>query len=103
MMCLNISFTVYVTSVFSLLILCLSEVTSHMNDPGDLIGEISREASNLIWIVDILIEKKLCDEFVKLWADQKELANLYSKIPAMYRHEISLQKSVFELVKERSW
>ncbi|CAL9247521.1 unnamed protein product [Arabidopsis halleri] len=71
------------------LILCLSEVTSHMNDHGDLIGEISREASNLIWIVDILIEKKLCDKFVKLWADQKELVNLHSKIPAMYKHEIS--------------
>lgn len=71
------------------LILCLSEVTSHMNDPGDLIGEIAREAGNLLWIVDILIEKKICDEFVKLWAEQKALANLHSKIPAMYRHEIS--------------
>uniref|UniRef100_A0A1J3EIT3 BTB/POZ domain-containing protein n=1 Tax=Noccaea caerulescens TaxID=107243 RepID=A0A1J3EIT3_NOCCA len=71
------------------LILCLSEVTSHMNDPGDLVGEISREAGNLLWIVDILIEKKICDEFVQLWGEQKELANLHSKIPAKYRHEIS--------------
>lgn len=71
------------------LILCLSEVTSHMNDPGDLVGEISREAGNLLWIVDILIEKKICDEFVQLWGEHKELANLHSKIPAKYRHEIS--------------
>ncbi|ESQ37466.1 hypothetical protein EUTSA_v10003115mg [Eutrema salsugineum] len=71
------------------LILCLSDITSNMNDPGDFIGETAREASNLLWIVDILIEKKICDEFVQLWADQKELANLHSKIPAMYRHEIS--------------
>ncbi|RVW65944.1 BTB/POZ domain-containing protein [Vitis vinifera] len=29
------------------------------------------------------------EDFVKLWADQKELAVLHSKIPTMYRHEIS--------------
>ncbi|KAG7534897.1 BTB/POZ domain [Arabidopsis thaliana x Arabidopsis arenosa] len=75
------------------LVLCLSEVTTQMNDPGidrgALMGEIAREADNMLWMVDILIEKKLCGEFVKLWADQKELANLHSKIPTMYRHEIS--------------
>ncbi|KAG2311053.1 hypothetical protein Bca52824_022610 [Brassica carinata] len=52
-------------------------------------GEIAREADNMLWMVDILIEKKMCDEFVKLWADQKELADLHLKIPTMYRHEIS--------------
>lgn len=75
------------------LVLCLSEVTTQMNDPGRdrgaLMGEIAREADNMLWMVDILIEKKMCDEFVKLWADQRELANLHSKIPTMYRHEIS--------------
>lgn len=75
------------------LVLCLSEVTTQMNDPGKdrgaLMGEIAREADNMLWMVDILIEKKMCDEFVKLWADQKELADLHSKIPTMYRHEIS--------------
>ncbi|CAG7892184.1 unnamed protein product [Brassica rapa] len=75
------------------LVLCLSEVTTQMNDPGKdrgaLMGEIAREADNMLWMVDILIEKKMCDEFAKLWADQKELAELHAKIPTMYRHEIS--------------
>ncbi|CAN8252674.1 unnamed protein product [Cochlearia groenlandica] len=75
------------------LVLCLSEATTQINDPGKdrgaLMGEIAREADNMLWMVDILIEKKMCDEFVKLWADQKELADLHSKIPTMYRHEIS--------------
>ncbi|XP_010520319.1 PREDICTED: BTB/POZ domain-containing protein At5g60050 [Tarenaya hassleriana] len=75
------------------LVLCLSEATSQMNDPGKdrgvLMREIAREADNLVWVVDILIEKKFCEDFVKLWADQKELADLHSKIPTMYRHEIS--------------
>ncbi|XP_031282375.1 BTB/POZ domain-containing protein At5g60050 [Pistacia vera] len=76
----------------SSLILCLSEATGiddSRRDRGVLMAEIAREADNLHWIVDILIDKKICDEFVKVWADQKELAILHSKIPTMYRHEIS--------------
>lgn len=58
-------------------------------DRGLLMSEIAREADNMQWIVDILIEKKMSEEFVKLWADQTELASLHSKIPSMYRYEIS--------------
>lgn len=76
----------------SSLILCLSEATNvdeTRQDRGVLMGEIAREADNLQWIVDILVEKKIGEEFVKLWADQKELATQHSKVPIMYRHEIS--------------
>ncbi|KAL8128998.1 hypothetical protein V2J09_018153 [Rumex salicifolius] len=76
----------------SSLILCLSEATcidETKQDRVAIMGEIAREADNLQWIVDILINKKMADEFVKLWADQQELASLHSKIPVMYRHEIS--------------
>ncbi|GAB2274288.1 hypothetical protein Dimus_009054 [Dionaea muscipula] len=80
----------------SSLILCLSEAaaaaaatTTCMQDRGNIMGEIAREADNMRWIVDILIDRKMGDEFVKLWADQKELAALHSKIPTMYRHDIS--------------
>lgn len=76
----------------SSLVLCLSEATSTdetCRDRGVLMGEIAREADNMQWIVDILVGKKMADEFVKLWADQKELAIMHSKIPTMYRHEIS--------------
>lgn len=74
------------------LILCLSEATcidDSKGDRGALMAEIAREADNMQWLVDILIDKRMCDEFVKLWADQKELATLHCKIPTMYRHEIS--------------
>lgn len=76
----------------SSLVLCLSEAKctdSGQRDRGVLMAEIAREADNLQWIVDILIDKRMANEFVKLWADQKELAELHSKIPTMYRHEIS--------------
>lgn len=74
------------------LILCLSEATcidDSKGDRGALMAEIAREADNMQWLVDILIDKRMCDEFVKLWADQRELAILHCKIPTMYRHEIS--------------
>ncbi|KAL2487806.1 BTB/POZ domain-containing protein [Forsythia ovata] len=76
----------------SSLVLCLSEATcidESTQDRGILMGEIAREADNIQWVVDILIDRKIGDEFVKLWAEQKELAILHSKIPTMYRHEIS--------------
>ncbi|KAM6597901.1 hypothetical protein CsatA_008425 [Cannabis sativa] len=76
----------------SSLVLCLSEATSideTQRDRGVVMSEIAREADNIQWIVEILVDKKMADEFVKLWADQKELALLHSKIPTMYRHEIS--------------
>ncbi|XP_057954762.1 BTB/POZ domain-containing protein At5g60050 [Malania oleifera] len=76
----------------SSLILCLSEaggMDESRRDRGLLMGEIAREADNMRWIVDILVDKKMGNEFVKLWADQKVLATLHSKIPTMYRHEIS--------------
>lgn len=75
----------------SSLVLCLSETTGvdERPDRGVLMSEIAREADNIQWIVDILIGKKIGDEFVKIWADQKELATLHSKVPTIYRHEIS--------------
>ncbi|XP_022730257.1 BTB/POZ domain-containing protein At5g60050 [Durio zibethinus] len=76
----------------SSLVLCLSEATGmdgSRRDRGVLMAEIAREADNLQWIVDILIDKRMANDFVKLWADQRELAELHSKIPTMYRHEIS--------------
>lgn len=73
------------------LIRCLSEAIGQDDRPdrGVLMSEITREADNIQWIVDILISRKIGDEFVKIWAEQKELAALHSKVPIIYRHEIS--------------
>ncbi|KAL8496786.1 hypothetical protein ACS0TY_020459 [Phlomoides rotata] len=76
----------------SSLVLCLSGATcvdESRQDRGALMAEIAREADNMQWIVGILIDRKVGEEFAKLWADQKDLSVLHSKIPTMYRHEIS--------------
>nr|GEY87461.1 hypothetical protein [Tanacetum cinerariifolium] len=70
------------------LILCLSQATSGDENRG-MMSEITREADNLEWVVDILIEKRICEDFVKLWSDQNELAMLHLRVPIMYRHKIS--------------
>nr|GFC09324.1 BTB/POZ domain-containing protein At5g60050 [Tanacetum cinerariifolium] len=51
------------------IILCLSEAKSWDENRG-MLSEITREADNLEWVVDILIEKRICEDFVKLWSDQ---------------------------------
>ncbi|KAG1365711.1 BTB/POZ domain-containing protein [Cocos nucifera] len=76
----------------SSLYLCLSEVANVDEGQWDrraIMGEVAREADNIQWLVEILINKGMCEEFVTLWADQLELANCHSKIPCMYRYEIS--------------
>lgn len=70
------------------LILCLSEATSHDENRG-IMSEIGRVADNLEWVVDMLIEKQISEEFIQLWSEQNELAVLHSKVPIMYRHKVS--------------
>ncbi|XP_010922477.2 BTB/POZ domain-containing protein At5g60050 [Elaeis guineensis] len=72
--------------------MCLSEAANAdegRRDRGTIMAEIAREADNIQWLVEILINKRMCDEFVTLWADETELASCHSKIPCMYRYEIS--------------
>ncbi|ONK67831.1 uncharacterized protein A4U43_C05F4240 [Asparagus officinalis] len=71
---------------------CLSEaanINESSRDRGNLMVEIAREADNIHWLVEILIDKKFVDEFVMIWADQTQLSSLHPKIPCMYRFEIS--------------
>ncbi|XP_076899662.1 BTB/POZ domain-containing protein At5g60050-like [Bidens hawaiensis] len=70
------------------LINCLFEATSNDETRG-VMSEIGRVADNLEWVVDILIEKQISEEFVQIWSEQNELATLHSKVPKMYRHKIS--------------
>lgn len=71
---------------------CLSEaatMSENHRDRGTLIADIAREADNMHWLVEILINKKLADEFVMVWADQTQIAALHPKVSCIYRYEIS--------------
>ncbi|KAG0496204.1 hypothetical protein HPP92_000895 [Vanilla planifolia] len=51
--------------------------------------KIALAADNLLWLVDILSDRHMADEFVVIWANQEELAGLHPKIPIVSRHLVS--------------
>ncbi|XP_068648767.1 BTB/POZ domain-containing protein At2g13690-like [Aristolochia californica] len=54
-----------------------------------LIGRISKQVENLNWLLEILIDKQMGEEFVGLWANQKELVKMHEKSSPMVRYELS--------------
>ncbi|CAK9141927.1 unnamed protein product [Ilex paraguariensis] len=53
------------------------------------VGQIARQADNLHWILDILIDRQIAEDFLKTWASQSELSDAHSKVPAIHRYEIN--------------
>ncbi|KAJ6803930.1 putative BTB/POZ domain-containing protein [Iris pallida] len=52
-------------------------------------SQISRQADNLHWILDILIDRQIAEEFLRTWAAQLELSEMHSRIPAIHRYDVS--------------
>ncbi|KAG9455253.1 hypothetical protein H6P81_008157 [Aristolochia fimbriata] len=83
-------------SLYSACDSCLRLLRSHLlaaaaadgTSPFDM-GQISRQADNLHWILDILIDRQIGEEFSKTWAGEVELAAAHSRVPAMHRYEVS--------------
>ncbi|KAK6137371.1 hypothetical protein DH2020_028884 [Rehmannia glutinosa] len=53
------------------------------------VGQIARQADNLHWLLDILIDRQIAEDFLKTWASQSDLSGAHSKVPAIHRHEVS--------------
>ncbi|XP_031253689.1 BTB/POZ domain-containing protein At1g63850-like isoform X1 [Pistacia vera] len=72
---------------------CLKLLRQHVLQvaTGDLqdVGQIARQADNLHWILDILIDRQIAEDFLKTWASQSEVSEAHSKVPAIHRYEIS--------------
>ncbi|XP_078178446.1 BTB/POZ domain-containing protein At3g50780-like [Carex rostrata] len=51
--------------------------------------KINLEADNVLWLVEILCDRNAADEFVMIWADQDELAQLHAVLPVTCRHVVS--------------
>lgn len=52
-------------------------------------AQIARQADNLHWILDILIDRQIADEFLRTWAGETELAEAHPLVPAIHRYEVS--------------
>ncbi|XP_004503685.1 BTB/POZ domain-containing protein At1g63850 [Cicer arietinum] len=53
------------------------------------VSQIARQADNLHWILDILIDRQIAEDFLKTWASESELSEEHSKVPAVHRFEVS--------------
>ncbi|GMJ00317.1 hypothetical protein like AT1G63850 [Hibiscus trionum] len=52
-------------------------------------SQIARQADNLHWILDILVDRQIGEDFLKTWASQSELSDAHSKVPVVHRYEVS--------------
>ncbi|CAL4905442.1 unnamed protein product [Urochloa decumbens] len=50
---------------------------------------ITLETDNLLWLVEMLVTQRICDDFVAMWSSQTELAELHSRMQAASRHTVS--------------
>ncbi|KAK4791790.1 hypothetical protein SAY86_032203 [Trapa natans] len=50
---------------------------------------ISREVDNINWLLEILLDRQMAEDFVSLWAEQGALAKLHEATSPMVRYEIS--------------
>ncbi|KAL9231000.1 hypothetical protein vseg_006278 [Gypsophila vaccaria] len=72
---------------------CLKQLRHHFLQAAasDLqaVVQIARQADNLHWILDILIDRQIAEDFLKAWASQTEMSKAHSKVPPVHRYEIS--------------
>lgn len=72
---------------------CLELLCHHFSRAAESdlqdVGQIARQADNLHWILDILIDRQIAEDFLKTWASQIELSEAHSKVAAVYRYEVS--------------
>lgn len=54
-----------------------------------LIERISKQVDNLNWLLEILIDKQMAEDFVSLWANQRELLRMHEITSPMVRYELS--------------
>ncbi|KAD4384670.1 hypothetical protein R6Q59_011184 [Mikania micrantha] len=59
------------------------------------VAQIARQADNLHFLLDILIDRQISEDFLKSWASLTELSEVHSKVPPLHRYEISRVTSRF--------
>ncbi|KAK6238216.1 hypothetical protein QUC31_003685 [Theobroma cacao] len=54
-----------------------------------LIERISRQVDNINWLLEILLDRQIAEEFVDIWAHQGELLIMHERASPMVRYELS--------------
>ncbi|KZV54471.1 BTB/POZ domain-containing protein [Dorcoceras hygrometricum] len=54
-----------------------------------LLERISQQVDNLNWLLDILLEHQMAEEFMDLWTNQQEVLKMHQTVSPMIRYELS--------------
>ncbi|KAF8377108.1 hypothetical protein HHK36_030481 [Tetracentron sinense] len=54
-----------------------------------LIERIATQVDNINWLLDILVDRQMAEEFVDMWMDQGELIGMHKRASPMVRYELS--------------
>uniref|UniRef100_J3NBY5 At3g05675-like ankyrin-like domain-containing protein n=2 Tax=Oryza brachyantha TaxID=4533 RepID=J3NBY5_ORYBR len=90
-------------SIYSICHSCLNSLVELFGEASDLgssgkttisVGKgpherICKQVENLAWLLQILIDRQMGEEFVDLWANQKTLTSLHQHVSPMVRYELS--------------
>ncbi|CAL0330034.1 unnamed protein product [Lupinus luteus] len=54
-----------------------------------LIERISRQVDNINWLLEIMLDGQVAEDFVDIWADQQQLIKMHDNVSPMIRYELS--------------
>lgn len=69
--------------------LCLRRLHSLLLADAGGAAEVGREADNLHWVLEMLVDGQAGEEFLRRWAGAAELAAAHARAPAARRHGVS--------------
>ena len=58
-------------------------------DRSTVAAQIAHQCDNLQWLLEILIDRNMAGDFVKIWANEVELSSIHKQISTMLRFEVS--------------
>ncbi|CAI9753070.1 unnamed protein product [Fraxinus pennsylvanica] len=66
-----------------------SEKSTKSERDKPLLERISKQVDNINWLVDILLDQQMAEEFVDMWAAQVKLLKIHENASPMIRYELS--------------
>lgn len=83
-------------SCLASLVTLFDEASVNVKSKGDkpLVERISREVDNINWLLEILLDRQIAEDFVLIWADQEALAKHHEVASPMVRYEVSRVSAV---------
>uniref|UniRef100_A0A0E0D9C3 At3g05675-like ankyrin-like domain-containing protein n=1 Tax=Oryza meridionalis TaxID=40149 RepID=A0A0E0D9C3_9ORYZ len=55
-----------------------------VRDSKPMIERVTKQTENLNWLIDILVNNDMAEEFVELWAKQEDFISMHGQASAMY-------------------